>query len=69
VQHFFYEVKLEDVNRVDQFNAQNITGMCSDAPSNSKKDSKANPKMKIMKEERIGACSLACSTSRVRRVY
>jgi hypothetical protein len=39
--------------------------MVIDAPLNSLKDSNANPKMKSIEEERIGACFLVRNTSEV----
>jgi hypothetical protein len=39
-----------------------------DTPPNSLKDSSASSKVKTTKEEKIGVCSLARSTSRVREV-
>jgi hypothetical protein len=39
-----------------------------DAPPNSLKNSNANPKVKITKEKRVGACSLARITYGVRGI-
>ncbi len=38
----------------------------NDAPPKSLKDSNINPKVKTLEEERIGICSLACNTSRLK---
>jgi hypothetical protein len=41
---------------------------CDIPPLNSLKDSNTNSKVKTVEEEKVGVRSLACNTSRVRRV-
>ncbi len=53
------------LQREKKTNVINDIGLACDAPPSSLMYSTASPKVKIAEGERVGACSLACSTSGV----